>query len=367
MALEDDQAFDHGGVGEGKTTVSEGWIRSLPVEECPVCEAPTVLRFTMGDAPIRECRSCGHGFADYQADERHLSTVYGDDYFSAVGPGYPDYLSESDLLQRHGRRYGAILRRYAPHGRVLDVGSAAGFIAAGMRDTGLVVAGLEPNGSMARYACEILGLPTLNDCLENLGSVAAFDVVSMIQVVAHFVDPRRAFASAARVTRPGGYWLIEGWKTDSLVVRLLGKRWHDYNPPSVLHYFTMKSLDLLASEFGFLRVATGRPRKLISAAHAAGLFEFLGPRSSMFRVAAKMTRRIPRRLVLPYPGDDIFWAIYESSGIRDSARAPSRWTTETPLPHQEGGGAHGSVQRGSPLRSADLEGTSGTETWRPKT
>jgi hypothetical protein len=80
--------------------------------------------------------------------------------------------------------------------------------------------------------------------------------------------PRNAFR---------GYWLIEGWKADSAVARMLGWKWHVYNPPSMLNYFTMKSLDLLEAEFGFVRIATGRPRKLVTAAHAATPFEFLAP------------------------------------------------------------------------------------------
>jgi len=104
-------------------------------------------------------------------------------------------------LQRRGRRYGALLSRYAPYGLVLDIGSAAGFIAAGMRDTGLAVTALEPNKRMASYVSDSLRLPTRNDALENLDVVGAYDVVSMIQVVAHFFDPRQALAAAARATR----------------------------------------------------------------------------------------------------------------------------------------------------------------------
>jgi SAM-dependent methyltransferase len=278
---------------------------------CPICGGSTTLHFRIRDVPIRHCAYCGHRFADYRADERHLATVYGDDYFSAVWPGYRDYLSEAELLQRQGLRYGALISRYAPHGLVLDIGSAAGFVAAGMRDRGLAVTGLEPNKRMASYASDCLRLPTRNEALENLDLVGAYDVVSMIQVVAHFFDPRRAFVAAARATRSAGYWLIEGWNADSAVARTLGRRWHVYNPPSVLNYFTTKSLDLLAAEFRFVRIATGRPRKLITAAHAAALLEFLAPRSKALRFAASVADRMPRSFVLPYPGDDIFWAVYQ--------------------------------------------------------
>jgi SAM-dependent methyltransferase len=269
----------------------------------------------MRDIPIRRCASCHHGFAEYGMDERHFATVYGDEYFSAGGPGYRDYLSEGELLQKQGRRYGALIGRYAPLGKVLDIGCAAGFMAAGMRDTGLAVNGLEPNPRMASYASNSLGIPTLQGSLENLDAVGSYDAVSMIQVVAHLVDPRRAFAAAARATSSAGYWLIEGWNSDSGVARVLGHRWHVYNPPSVLNYFTMKSLDLLAAEFGFGRIATGRPSKRISASHASALLEFLAPRSKALRFAASLANRVPPSFVLPYPGDDIFWAIYKRGAL----------------------------------------------------
>jgi SAM-dependent methyltransferase len=269
----------------------------------------------MRDIPIRRCASCLHGFAEYGIHEQHFATVYGDDYFSGGGPGYQDYLSEAELLQRQGRRYGALIGRYVPRGKVLDIGCAAGFMAAGMRDTGLAVSGLEPNQRMASYASSSLGIPTRHGSLEDLDAVEAYDAVSMIQVVAHLVDPRRAFAAAARATSSAGCWLIESWNSNSGVARLLGRRWHVYNPPSVLNYFTMKSLDLLAAEFGFGRVATGRPSKRITASHATSLLEFLAPRSKALRFAASLANRMPPAFVLPYPGDDVFWAIYKRSAL----------------------------------------------------
>lgn len=291
-----------------------GILPLADMKRCPICGGFSDQCFIVRDIPIRRCASCRHGFAEYGIDEHHFAAVYGDDYFSAGGPGYQDYLSEAKLLQRQGHRYGALLGRYAPRGKVLDIGCAAGFLAAGMRDTGLAVNGLEPNQRMASYASDALGIPTRQGSLENLDAVGSYDAVSMIQVVAHFVDPRRAFAAAARATRSAGYWLIEGWNAESAVARILGRKWHVYNPPSVLNYFTTKSLDLLAAEFGFVRIATGRPRKLITAAHAATLLEFLAPRSKAFRFAVSVADRMPRSFVLPYPGDDIFWAVYRGGG-----------------------------------------------------
>ena len=72
-------------------------------------------------------------------------------------------------------------------------------------------------------------------------------------------------------TAPGGVWVIETWDRESVVARLLGRRWHEINPPSVLHWFSRRSLDALLASLGFERVARGRPRKTIGADHVRAL------------------------------------------------------------------------------------------------
>ena len=73
--------------------------------------------------------------------------------------------------------------------------------------------------------------------LENLPVDDEYDAVSMIQVLPHFIDPKRAMAVVTKVLKPGGLLLIETWNRDSWTARLFGKNWHEYSPPSVLHWF----------------------------------------------------------------------------------------------------------------------------------
>ena len=70
------------------------------------------------------------------------------------------------------------------------------------------------------------------------------------------------------------------------MARLRGKHWHVYNPPSVLQYFSTNSMDTLVAEHGFVRVKKGRPRKLITAAHASGLLMFLSQTSSLMKLVS---------------------------------------------------------------------------------
>ena len=238
-----------------------------------------------------------------------MDRVYADDYFKGGGAGYPDYLSEERLLVEHGRRYGRLLARYMEPGTVLDVGAAAGFVLRGLVDCGWTGRGIEPNAAMAAHARDRLGLVVSGGTLETMDTTERFDLVSMIQVVAHFRDPRVALRAAEGLTRPGGYWLIETWNRESWIARVLGPRWHEYSPPSVLHWFDPEGLRLLAERCGMHEVARGRPAKRIGGRHAVSLLRHKLPENRLGRLASAALGGIPEALTLPYPLDDVFWML----------------------------------------------------------
>ena len=67
----------------------------------------------------------------------------------------------------------------------------------------------------------------------TLRSDKSFDLVSLIQVLAHVVDVREALGAVAALTRTDGHCLIETWNVESWTARFLGRHWHEYSPPSV--------------------------------------------------------------------------------------------------------------------------------------
>jgi SAM-dependent methyltransferase len=194
---------------------------------------------------------------------------------------------------------------------VLDVGSAAGFILLGLMDCGWQGGGLEPNRSMVEFARSSLGVDVQCGALEGYCADETFDVVSMIQVVAHFHNVQAAFGKAAAATKPGGLWLVETWNRDSRTARFWGEKWHEFSPPSVLHWFNPAGLASLAEQFGFTEVARGRPRKRISGRHVKSLLGYLGEESKTLRAVAAISRVIPDSLEIPYPSEDLFWMVLE--------------------------------------------------------
>jgi SAM-dependent methyltransferase len=275
---------------------------------CPLCGSSSAQTGSKNGVPLRRCTSCGHRFAGVLPDDGALAAIYADDYFTRE---YGDYHAEAHSLAARGAAYRHIVERWRTGGRVLDVGAAAGYVLEGFTaDANWTGAGIELNAAMAQ-AARSRGIDVRAGTVESVALDGAFDAVLLVQVIAHFPHPVETLTRLRERTAPGGVWVIETWDRESVVARALGRRWHEINPPSVLHWFSCRSLDALLASLGFERVARGRPRKTIGTEHVRALLgahPLLGP----------LARVIPRGAEIPYPGDDVFWAAYR---LRDDATA----------------------------------------------
>ncbi|MEI6332161.1 MAG: class I SAM-dependent methyltransferase [Pseudanabaena sp. ELA645] len=144
---------------------------------------------------------------------------------------------------------------------------------------------------------------------------AGYDLISMIQVISHFFDLQKALTTAAAMTNPNGYWLIETWNRESWTAKISGQNWHEYSPPSVLHWFSPQDLEQLAAQFGFHKIASGRPEKWINGAHVKSLLRYKLGRSPFGKLLSKMLGIIPDQLLIPYPAEDLFWILFQKSTV----------------------------------------------------
>jgi SAM-dependent methyltransferase len=275
--------------------------------QCPLCNSASTRVFEVKNFWIRDCVQCSHRFTELVAEANHVEKIYDDAYFNGGGAGYTDYLQEAEILQQRGRWYSQLLSKYARQGKVLDIGSAAGFILKGMTETGWHGVGIEPNESMAEFGRKQLNLEIYKTSIENFSTDEKFDLVTMIQVMAHFVKPKDIFNQVSKTLKNNGHLLIETWNRKSLSEKIFGTKWHEYSPPSVLQFFSDEGIDQLAIENGYQRVATGRPSKWISGSHAKSLIHYKFGAKSIFTKLAKI---VPDRLNFPYPSEDLFWVLY---------------------------------------------------------
>lgn len=216
---------------------------------CRSCGEPGHEIFVKRGYPFAECRACGCRFVvgDLPA------LVYDEGYFGGDSfGGYPDYLRDRELIVENFARR---VRWLAPHARgrrLLDVGAAYGLLVHAANREGFEATGLDPARGCGDWARRELGLSMIEGAVEEVDLPdASFDVVTMMDVIEHVVDPSVALRRIRSWLGPDGLLVIETGDFRALLARVCGSRWYYYDPPQHLTYFCLESLERLLHRSGF--------------------------------------------------------------------------------------------------------------------
>ena len=283
--------------------------------KCPVCNFNYSRPFIKDERGylIVSCNNCKHVYLDFEPLPDHVSSVYSDDYFKGREDGYPDYIQLEPLLIRRGHYYSKIIGQFTGPGNMLDVGCGSGFIMKGFKDDGWEVKGIEPNINMAKYAKDKFDFDISETAFEQYQDQRTFDLITMIQVFAHFYDVRKCLKKASQFLKPNGLLLIETWNKNSLTAKVMGDAWHEYSPPSVTNWFTPPSLNMLVEQYNFKNLISKRTFKKIQLKHAKSLLSSKSEKSFIIRIIAKIVKFFPNETELIYPADDLFYMVFRKT------------------------------------------------------
>ena len=255
--------------------------RSL--DRCLACGgdslAPLPLRYEhRGTFPLVECRRCGMRFLQAQPTAEGLLQLYGADYFQRdfrCGRCAVDSFRE-EAFRDENRTLVDAFARLRPPGRLLELGSAAGWLLKHAAEHGWEAVGVELSSAAVAHA-RSLGLEVHEGGLPGVALPAAsFDVAYLGDVLEHVPDCRATLAEVARVLKPGGFVYLRGPITTHSLARelalrgaaLAGRSIVLREPPYHLWEFTPRSLRALAAAVG-LRVVELKQSK-IPPGHAHG-------------------------------------------------------------------------------------------------
>jgi 2-polyprenyl-3-methyl-5-hydroxy-6-metoxy-1,4-benzoquinol methylase len=240
----------------------------MSVSEAPVLEAVDVCMLCGSDRfeaqfaeppyEVRRCSRCGLGWVSPRLHPAGLKEIYKSDrYWRSPSPktqGYTDYRADERLyLDTFRKRLNFVLRDGPKSGRALDVGCAAGFCMAGLRELGFETHGLEVSETIGSHAREYFGFDTVYiGTLESSPYPDAhFDLITMWDVVEHVPDPVALLVKARQLLKPGGLLVIETQDIDSRFARTLGPRWHHYKHEEHIYHFTPSTVRTLLGRAGF--------------------------------------------------------------------------------------------------------------------
>lgn len=202
-----------------------------------VNHGPDLLLQKSGDFYLVRCRQCGLIYQNPQLSQHELAAHYPEEYL-------PYQHDEGKVLHIAGRiaqisREQAIARfcqrvvRHRPQpGRLLDVGCATGAFLQGMQQRGWQVQGVEPIAHAAAQAHEMYGLEVFVGLLEEAAYPdAAFDVVTLWDVLEHVENVQATLQEAARILKPGGLLVFSVPNPAGLEARLFGGNWLGWERP----------------------------------------------------------------------------------------------------------------------------------------
>ena len=279
---------------------------------CVLCGSVANLALVVRGFHIAQCDSCGHQFLPTSIPRDPVARTYSDEYFFGGGAGYTNYLDQKVLLEKRGTQYAKIVEKHLGRkGNVFDVGAAAGFLMQGWLNQDWAAVGVEPNLAMVQHGQE-RGLDLYHGVFED--SLAwkdeSYDCVSMVQVISHLPSPTDALRLAYQMLKPSGILLVETWDRKSWIASAMKGGWHEYSPPSVLHWFHRESLTKAANLVGFEFVESQRVLRWLNIGHAKSLLKHMSATSKLASLASIVATVFPSQMNILYPGDDLFWALY---------------------------------------------------------
>lgn len=191
--------------------------------------------------------------------------IYTEEYFQGgQADGYSDYLGSEDVLRAEFRTVlEALHHTGATGGKLLELGCAYGFFLAEAKSS-FDVHGIEMSDSAAQF-CRSRGLDVEQGGLteEFVARQAPFDAVVMLDVIEHLPEPDVVLELLYRAMKPGARLLLSTGDWESVLSRIMGKKWRLMTPPQHVFFFSPRTMSAMLLRLGFDVIECRKPWKIV--------------------------------------------------------------------------------------------------------
>lgn len=167
---------------------------------CPICHSTQqcqllrhkkdrfIKKIACNDITFVLCKYCGFTFQNPQPDHLSLNAFYKQGEFELETS--EKYFKSSKLDAQKKTVWLQKNLNKNRNGRVLEIGSSAGFLLHALRDEGWDVCGVEPSTPLSCYAKETLGLDIRTGFFEETTLPdKTFDLIIALHVIEHSTNP----------------------------------------------------------------------------------------------------------------------------------------------------------------------------------
>jgi 2-polyprenyl-3-methyl-5-hydroxy-6-metoxy-1,4-benzoquinol methylase len=301
--------------------------QAVGVRGCSLCGHSVTLsdvRWTKDGYDVVECPRCRLVQRLRLPSPVEFAAIYGEDYFrqppdDSSGQGYLDYLADAGEHRLNARRRLDRIETFAPIGRLLDVGAAAGFFVEVARDRGWDAVGIDIAPSMTAYARERLQLDVRTSDLRSTDVEGPFSLITMWDYIEHAVDPLGDVARSAELLSPGGRLVLSTGDVGTLAARASGARWHLLTPRHHNFFFSRSTMDQLIERCALLVEDMSHPAAWYSTRYLAHKLRTMLPASRLLdRIVERLSDSRAGSVALPMNLFDVITVVARKPGEETS-------------------------------------------------
>lgn len=197
---------------------------------------------------IYECQSCRFKHCPEVID----MTPY---YAAMEDPEYQETAPQRIRQAKHLLKY---ISGYKSSGDLLDVGAGSGILVAQALQKGYRASGIDPSASLVKQA-QARNLPVTQGTLSNHTPQQCYDIITLMDVVEHVVQPLTLLTHIASRLKPDGLLMLTTPDVSSLAAGYLCNQWWHYRIAHI-SYFNRQTLAQALDKAGLRAIAWHRPR-----------------------------------------------------------------------------------------------------------
>ena len=214
--------------------------------DCYICKSNNYRLITKKSKyRIVKCKNCSFVFTTPIPNREETAKYYRK--FD-----YKDSLLAEKVIRSDAKRSLKKISNYVTDkGELLDVGCGRGYLLDEARKMGWKTHGVDASKLVTGYAKNTLHLDVFCSDIFSFRSAQAFDLITLNQVIEHFVNPEELISQCGKHLIKGGLLYIATPNVESVSARVLKDNFDHYIPPEHLSHFSQHTLKRLLEKLGF--------------------------------------------------------------------------------------------------------------------
>jgi SAM-dependent methyltransferase len=230
---------------------------------------------------VYRCVACGLGKTDLKRPyELFVTEYYTKGYYTGNQKcsAFIHYKNDKGFIVRNMRQFLRKIMRYKSKGTLLDAGCALGFFVELALKAGFNAYGFDPSSYAVGEAKKLVDERRIKT--GTIGRVEyqdkSFDVITLFDVFEHLCDPGKDIEKLARFLKDDGIIVIATGDTESVMAKVLKRRWTFYIPPQHLFFFNKTTLTALLKKHNLVPIEWFRIGKWLSLGYVLHLARTTG-------------------------------------------------------------------------------------------